>query len=168
MAEADALPIIRVVPYFVAPANEHVKKSGGFTNTRHSRFRACEEIGRPYKYSSFPRKRESVCGVSVRTTGPIIADNRLWIPAFERVKKSKGSHHDDRSAEGLGAVKDSNSLIILVIPAKAGIRRRSSAISARFLLRKRRKQIPAFAGMTKSSRRVRFLRTLFRGNDEYL
>ena len=37
MAEADALPIIQVAPYFVAPVNEHVKKSGGFTNTRHSR-----------------------------------------------------------------------------------------------------------------------------------
>ncbi len=44
---------------------------GVLTNTRHSRERPCEEIGRPYKYSSFPRKRESVCGVSVRITAPI-------------------------------------------------------------------------------------------------
>ena len=51
------------------------------------RERACEEIDQRYKHSSFPRKRESV------------ADGRLWIPAFERVKESDVSHYDGRSAE---------------------------------------------------------------------
>ena len=39
-------------------------------------------------------------------------------------------------------------------------------MSARFFLRKRRKQIPAFAGMTKSSSDARFLHALERGNPE--
>ena len=38
----------------------------------------------------------------------------------------------------------------------------------RFSLRKRRKQIPAFAGMTSICKAVRFLHTLFRWNDEVL
>ena len=46
----------------------------------------------------------------------------------------------------------------------AGIRGWPSAIPARFSLRKRRKEIPAFAGMTKSSSVSRFLHVLFRGN----
>ncbi len=39
-------------------------------------------------------------------------------------------------------------------------------MSARFFLRKRRKQIPAFAGMTKGSSVSRFLHTLESGNPE--
>ncbi len=42
------------------PAFERVKKLNPPTILRHSRERACEEIGQIYKYSSFPRKRESV------------------------------------------------------------------------------------------------------------
>ena len=41
-------------------------------------------------------------------------------------------------------------------------------MSARFFLRKRRKEIPAFAGMTSTCNAVRFPHTLFRGNDECL
>ena len=44
------------------------------------------------------------------------------IPAIGRVKKPDGFHYGGWSADGFGAAKDNNSLIILVIPAKAGIR----------------------------------------------
>ena len=40
-------------------------------------------------------------------------------------------------------------------------------MSARFSLRKRRKEIPAFAGMTSVCEAGGFLHTLFHGNDEY-
>ena len=39
---------------------------------RHSRERVCEGIEWPHYSSSFPRKRESACGVSVRKTAPIL------------------------------------------------------------------------------------------------
>ena len=44
----------------IRSAKDRVKKSNGYTNTRHSRERACGEIEKPYKHSSFPRKRESI------------------------------------------------------------------------------------------------------------
>ena len=52
----------------------------------------------------------------------------------------------------------------LVIPAQAGIRGRSSAISVRFSLWGRRRRIPAFAGMTRSSSGSRFPHMPFLGN----
>ena len=62
----------------------------------HNRVR--EEIEKPHYSSSFPRKRESIA-VFRKEKGADIADGRLWIPAFERVKKSGGSHCDGRIAE---------------------------------------------------------------------
>ena len=185
---------------------------------RHSRERACEKIERRYYSSSFPRILFVIpakAGICLRRFR--IADGRLRIPAFAGMTSicKGGSHYDGRSAEGVGAAKHNESIIILrhygivkdnthrialrhsreracekierryysssfprilfVIPAKAGIRRRTSAISARFFLRKRRKEIPAFAGMTSVCfagmtsvcKAVRFLHMLFRGMTRY-
>ena len=47
---------------------------------RYSRERACEEVERPYKYSSFPRKRESAGGVFTKKTGPILRTSASGFP----------------------------------------------------------------------------------------
>ena len=45
-------------PFRRAPASGRAKESNSRAAPRHSRERACEEIEKPYKHSSFPRKRE--------------------------------------------------------------------------------------------------------------
>ena len=131
-----------------------------------SRFRACEEIERRYKHSSFPRKRESLCGVSVRKTGPTLRaappdsrfrgnDEVLFGGIVFTVPTPRRSVRHDESR-----------------PISSHARKRESGGGRPQcrpgFITETPQQIPAFAGMTSICKAVRFLHTLFRGNDEVL
>ena len=72
---------------FWIPTFEHVKKPDRYTNTRHSR-----ESGNLLR--RFRKKNRAD-----------IADGRLRIPAFERVKKSVDPHYEGWNAEEMAPRK---------------------------------------------------------------
>ena len=74
-------------PFSLFPAKERVKKSRDATTLRHSR-----ESGNLLRH--FRKKNR-----------PDIADDRLRIPAFKRVKKSGGPHYDSWNAEEMAQRK---------------------------------------------------------------
>ena len=155
--------------YFVIPAKERVKKSDGATTLRHSR-----ESGNPERPSE-------------RLSGVFLAEPPDWIPAFAGMTKYCRRvivfFHADSSASLSLFVRGVRFLHTLESGNPEAARARLSDV----FLAETEDWIPAFAGMTKFCRRgivfiygkssaipplfvkgVRFLHTLFRGNDEVL
>ncbi len=119
-------------PFRRTPASGRAKESCSRAAPRHSR-----ESGNPLRRS---RKKNRAN----------IAGDRLRIPAFAGMTSvcKDGSHCDGRSAEGFGAVKGNNSLIILRHSRESGNPLRRSRKKNRANIADGRLRIPAFAGMT--------------------
>ena len=130
------------------PAEERVKKSNG----SHDDGRSTEEVVRWKAIIMLRHSRERGNPEAVvRNIGPVfLRKRRKEIPAFAGMTNvcKDGYHYSGRSAEGFDAAKDNNSTIMLRHSRERGNPEAAVRNTGPVFLRKRRKEIPAFAGMT--------------------